>query len=247
MALYHTNSALYPVIALLERGAGFEPEGTAEQRLDRLTALLARSTDQLADAVPLVAALLSIPTGECYPPVNLNPQRQKQRTLEILVDQLAGLAAQRPVLAIYEDLHWVARAARSCRRARAAPSGLGADHVPTRVQATLGRPRTSHPTTAEPPRSASGGCDCRAAHGRQGPTGQGVRPDCRQNRRGASVPRGADQDGARVRPAARYRRTLRTHRADLLTGDPSDPSRLAYGTARSSGTGQGRGADPKRT
>jgi class 3 adenylate cyclase len=104
---YHTSSALYPVTGLLERAAGFTQEDTADERLDRLEALLARSTDRLHEAVPLVAALLSIPTGERYPPLELSPQRQKQRTLEVLLDQLSGLAAKQPVLAVYEDLHWV--------------------------------------------------------------------------------------------------------------------------------------------
>ena len=104
---YHTNSALYPVIGLLERAAGFAPEDGAEQRLDRLEALLTRSTDRLHEAVPLVAALLSLPTGRRYPPLELGPQQLKQRTLAILVDQLAGLAAREPVLAMHEDVHWV--------------------------------------------------------------------------------------------------------------------------------------------
>jgi predicted ATPase len=32
---------------------------------------------------------------------------QKRRTLQALVDQLAGLAARQPVLALYEDVHWI--------------------------------------------------------------------------------------------------------------------------------------------
>ena len=34
------------------------------------------------------------------------PQRQKQLTLEALVEQLEGLAADQPVLLAYEDAHW---------------------------------------------------------------------------------------------------------------------------------------------
>ena len=104
---HHTNSALYPVIGLLERAAGLAAAATAGQRLDRLEALLARSTDRPHEAVPLVAALLSIPTDDRYPPLDLTPERQKQRTLEVFVDQLAGLAAPQPLLALYEDVHWI--------------------------------------------------------------------------------------------------------------------------------------------
>jgi predicted ATPase len=50
---------------------------------------------------------LGIPVGDGYPALNLSPQRQKQRTLEVLIEQLAGLARERPVLVLYEDVHWV--------------------------------------------------------------------------------------------------------------------------------------------
>ena len=60
----------------------------------------------LAEVVPLVAALLSLPMPAHYPPLTLSPQRQKQQTLEALVTWLLAEAAQQPVLAIWEDLHW---------------------------------------------------------------------------------------------------------------------------------------------
>ena len=55
----------------------------------------------------MIAALLTIPTGERYAPLNLTPEAQKRRTFEALVDQLAGLASKQPVLAVYEDVHWI--------------------------------------------------------------------------------------------------------------------------------------------
>ena len=36
----------------------------------------------------------------------LEPQRQKQLTLQALIDQLGGLSKRRPVLMIFEDAHW---------------------------------------------------------------------------------------------------------------------------------------------
>ncbi|MBV8089822.1 MAG: tetratricopeptide repeat protein, partial [Alphaproteobacteria bacterium] len=70
-------------------------------------ALLALGTRDLEEAVPLVAELLGISVGDKYPPLNLTPERQKQRTLEVLVDQVAGLARKQSVLAICEDAHWI--------------------------------------------------------------------------------------------------------------------------------------------
>jgi class 3 adenylate cyclase/predicted ATPase len=104
---YHTNSALYPIIAQLERAAGFTPDDAPEAKLAKLGVLLGQATDRLDEALPLLAALLGIPSDGHFPALNLSPQRQKQRTLEALIAQLAGLARARPVLELHEDLHWV--------------------------------------------------------------------------------------------------------------------------------------------
>ena len=103
---HHQDHALYPTIAQFERAAGFRREDTAEQRLDKLEAVLAPATGDLGEAASLLAALLSLPTGERYPPLNLTPQKQKERTLRALVAQIEGLAARQPVLLQFEDAHW---------------------------------------------------------------------------------------------------------------------------------------------
>ena len=54
----------------------------------------------------LIAALLSIPTNGRYPPLADAPQMQKQKTIDILIEQVADLAAAEPVLCVFEDLHW---------------------------------------------------------------------------------------------------------------------------------------------
>jgi class 3 adenylate cyclase/predicted ATPase len=104
---YHQTSPLHPVIEQLERAAGFEREDPLEARLDKLETLLARGTEKLDEAVPLLGALLGISTDERYPALELTPQRQKQLTLEALLDQLEGLATEQPVLVVYEDVHWI--------------------------------------------------------------------------------------------------------------------------------------------
>ncbi len=103
---HHQDSALYPTITQLERAAGFRREDTAEQRLDKLEAVLAQATGDPGEAAPLLAALLSLLAGERYPPLNLTPQKQKEETLRALVAQVEGLAARQPVLMLFEDAHW---------------------------------------------------------------------------------------------------------------------------------------------
>ena len=97
---------MYPIITQLERAAGFGPQDEPEAKLAKLEELLGRGTEQLDEAVPLLAALLGIPADDS-PPLSLTPQRQKQRTLEVLLEQLEGLARDRPVLEVYEDVHWI--------------------------------------------------------------------------------------------------------------------------------------------
>jgi hypothetical protein len=55
---YHSNSALYPVIRLLERAAGFERTDAPGTRLKKLESLLALGSTNPGEAVPLIAALL---------------------------------------------------------------------------------------------------------------------------------------------------------------------------------------------
>ncbi|HUH86322.1 MAG TPA: adenylate/guanylate cyclase domain-containing protein [Stellaceae bacterium] len=103
---HHQDSALYPAITQLERAAGFRREDTPEQRLAKLESVLAQATRRLGEAVPLLAALLSIPTNGRYSPVALSPQKQKEKTLQALVAQVEGLARRQPLLIIVEDAHW---------------------------------------------------------------------------------------------------------------------------------------------
>jgi predicted ATPase len=104
---HHTASPFHPLIEHLERAAGFERDDPPEAKLGKLEVMLARGTDQPDQAVPLVATLLGIPIGERCPLPELTPQRQKQRMLEVLVEQLEGLAQRQPLLIIFEDAQWI--------------------------------------------------------------------------------------------------------------------------------------------
>jgi class 3 adenylate cyclase/predicted ATPase len=103
---HHQDSALYPSIAQLERAAGFRRDDTDEQRLLKLEAVLSQATSDLSEAVPLLAELLSIPTGERYPPLEFSAHKRKEKTLHTQLAQVEGLAAQQPVLMTFEDVHW---------------------------------------------------------------------------------------------------------------------------------------------
>jgi class 3 adenylate cyclase/tetratricopeptide (TPR) repeat protein len=103
---HHRDSALYPFIAQLERAAGFERDGTASARLDKLEALVAPSANNASETAALFADLLGIATEGRYPALPQDPQRRRELTLSALLGQLEGLARRQPVLLLFDDAHW---------------------------------------------------------------------------------------------------------------------------------------------
>ena len=105
---YYQNTALYPMIDLLERVAlRFEREESPPQKISKLEGFLVQYGLPLAETVPLLAALLSLPLPADYAPLTMSPEQQKQQTLHALLTILLRIAAQQPVLFVMEDLHWV--------------------------------------------------------------------------------------------------------------------------------------------
>jgi class 3 adenylate cyclase/predicted ATPase len=106
-AEYSQNTALFPLTDLFQRILRFEPQETPDEKLGKLERTLSQYRLPVEETVPLFAPLLALPVPEHrYPPLNLSPQRQRQKTLETLVAILLELAERQPVLFILEDLHW---------------------------------------------------------------------------------------------------------------------------------------------
>jgi class 3 adenylate cyclase/tetratricopeptide (TPR) repeat protein len=104
---YHSSTALYPFIHQIERAAEFKASDSGETKLRKLIALLEKWSANMEEMVPLLTALLSLPSSERYPPLPMSPDQQKQKTLSGLLDRLRDLSAQAPVLVIFEDLQWI--------------------------------------------------------------------------------------------------------------------------------------------
>jgi class 3 adenylate cyclase/tetratricopeptide (TPR) repeat protein len=102
----HSDSALYPIISQMERAAGFASNDAAQAKLDKLDTLLAQSFTPTSDAA-LFVDMLSLPHDGRYPIVEQTPQQRRQKTLEALTRQLEALSQSKPVLMIFEDVHWV--------------------------------------------------------------------------------------------------------------------------------------------
>lgn len=104
---YHQNTAFFPIVELLEREFVRAPLGAPpEDKLELLEAFLTRQNLPLPESVPLLAPLLSLPSRERYAPLPLTPERQKQKTMELLLGILLQPAERQPQLLTVEDLHW---------------------------------------------------------------------------------------------------------------------------------------------
>jgi predicted ATPase/class 3 adenylate cyclase len=104
---FHVNSPFYPFIRQLERAAGIVRTDTPVEKLHKLEGILEGSAESRIEDVPLLAALLSIPFEELYPRLQITELVQKQRTMELLVDQLVLISQRGPVLVVFEDAHWI--------------------------------------------------------------------------------------------------------------------------------------------
>ena len=102
---YRQDSALHPMISHLEHTAQFDRDDRPEEKLDKLKTALALPSASAQD-LALLAELLSIPTGDQYPPLGLTPHQKKEKTLEALLRQIELRAREQPVLMVYEDAHW---------------------------------------------------------------------------------------------------------------------------------------------
>ena len=103
---YHTSSALHPIIHYLEQAANITRDSAPAVKLDKLETLVRRTTEKTKSIVPLLAALLSIPTEDRYPRRELTPEQLKNQTFSALIALLQAGAEQQPVILVFEDIHW---------------------------------------------------------------------------------------------------------------------------------------------
>ena len=97
----------YPVVEQVQRWLQWCQDDTPQVKLRKLEESLAAAGFALEEVVPLCATLCALPLPECYPPLNLTPQRQKQQMLEAVLAWLLQETERQPVCLVIEDLHWV--------------------------------------------------------------------------------------------------------------------------------------------
>lgn len=106
-ASYCTSSPWHPIIRHLENAAGIGHETAPAPKLKKLESWIDQFGGDRQSVVPLLAALLSIPTGPGYPPLALTPQQQKRRTFDALIGWVRRQAARQAIILVCEDVHWI--------------------------------------------------------------------------------------------------------------------------------------------
>jgi TOMM system kinase/cyclase fusion protein len=71
-----------------------------------LESVLSRYAMDVAETLPLLAALLSTPLDERYAPLQSSSERQKELTLNALLTLVVRMAEERPRVLAFEDVHW---------------------------------------------------------------------------------------------------------------------------------------------
>ncbi len=103
---HHGTTILYPVVRYLERRLGLDHRQSSERQLELLAGAAGQAGLDPADAVPLLADLLSVPGASERRRSFLSPRDARTATLRVLEALAIGDSVRRPLLFVVEDLHW---------------------------------------------------------------------------------------------------------------------------------------------
>ena len=103
---YFAETPLHPVIEHLRRAAGILVADSDERRLERIERLVGSRRERIPDLVEILADLLGVTQDRYRALAMMAPAERRARTLDALSSYVLVLAAERPAIAIFEDLHW---------------------------------------------------------------------------------------------------------------------------------------------
>jgi tetratricopeptide (TPR) repeat protein len=100
---YRRGSPLHPCIQQLEHAAGFSRDDTGFAAFAKLESVMAGAPET---DLALIAELLNLPPSGRWQPQQLGPRAKRQRTLQVLLDQLERVSRRAPALVVFEDAQW---------------------------------------------------------------------------------------------------------------------------------------------
>ena len=103
----HDASAFHPVIAFINHVANIARSDSAERKIEKLGELLSAWAYDAERLLPLFARLLSIPPPSDADQPEITPENMKAQLQNALIGIIGRLADRKPVLLLFEDLHWI--------------------------------------------------------------------------------------------------------------------------------------------
>jgi class 3 adenylate cyclase/tetratricopeptide (TPR) repeat protein len=103
----HQNSMLHPLLEQLQRAARLRRSDTPAANRDRLSALLGADVRTADGAIALLADLMALPAAARAHEPEADAQRKRELLFEALLGCLQRLAAERPLVLVVEDAHWI--------------------------------------------------------------------------------------------------------------------------------------------
>jgi class 3 adenylate cyclase/tetratricopeptide (TPR) repeat protein len=103
---YSVTSTLFPIRTAIERYADMSLDDTDEERLAKLEATAERLGVADVDTITALAMILDIDLAGRYRAVELAPVQLRQFLLDRLVGLLHAIAANGPIIMVFEDLQW---------------------------------------------------------------------------------------------------------------------------------------------
>jgi predicted ATPase len=98
----------------------------------------------------------SLPGADRYRPLDMTPQRKKEKTFEAWLRQLECFARQQPIILLFEDLHWLDPSSGELLDLLIERiAGTAHRHVPPGLPAALDRPAAGYNLVVGPAQPAA--------------------------------------------------------------------------------------------
>lgn len=106
---HHRGNAYFPLVSLINMAASIRRSDTPDQQASKLRRLLKTwfSQAQFEDAWICFSSLLLLQVDPVETASEVTPKQLKTRLQRLLVDLAIRLSDQKPLLLLFEDLHWV--------------------------------------------------------------------------------------------------------------------------------------------
>jgi class 3 adenylate cyclase/tetratricopeptide (TPR) repeat protein len=103
---YTESTPFHPVIELVRQALALASGDTLRDKLEKIEAALTRANLVSPEAMTLMADFINLERSEGSPPLDMSPELQRRKTLELLAAWELALAEAQPLVVVVEDLHW---------------------------------------------------------------------------------------------------------------------------------------------